>query len=464
MHVSNLQEFNMPVKEKPTLDEFLGQIARLFAKETVETTARETKFVQRESKLTGHIFLITYTFAMSIYANPTLEQLTALLDQVLDRFDEEISRVSLHQRINEYAVQFFEAMLAQAIRINLPPAQRLKILEQFVEVIIVDSTSFQVPANLAHLFKGAGGSGSEAGIKIRFGYDLKSGRFFYKLQSGNASDNQKGNGVVEEVSSGSLRLSDLGFFNFQGFAELDAKGAYFLSRWKTGVNLYQRTEAGEFVPLNLLRFVKHMKSAQTELEVYFCHKKEYYKIRLVIEKVPAKVVRLRIRRKKRECQRKKRSLSPNFKVLASVNTYITNAPKKKLPSHVCRLFYAIRWQIELIFKLWKSNFALERVAGIRKERVLCSLYAKLLCIFVTSKIVFWARNEVWNTRKRELSEFRAIKVLQTFLPQVPRLFFFAPSQLTALLHEAVEEMMKQCLKSPQTTRRYPLDMLDEAFS
>jgi hypothetical protein len=355
-------------------------------------------------------------------------------------------------------------MLAQAIRIKLPPAQTLKILEQFVEVIIVDSTSFQVPANLAHLFKGAGGSGSEAGIKIRFGYDLKSSRFFYKIQSGNASDNQKGNGVVEEVSSGSLRLSDLGFFNLQGFAELDAKGAYFLSRWKTGVNLYQRTEAGEFVPLTLLRFVKHMKLAQTDLEVYFCHKKEYYKIRLVIEKVPARVVRQRIRRRKRDCQRKKQSFSPAFKVLASVNTYITNVPKKKLPSQVCRLLYSIRWQIELIFKLWKSNFALARVAGIRKERVLCTLYAKLLCIFVTSKLVYWARNYVWNTRKRELSEFRASKVLQTFLPQIPRQLFFAPSQVIAFLHEAVEAMMKQCLKSKQSTRRYPLDMLDEAFS
>jgi hypothetical protein len=110
----------MPRKETPTLDEFLGQIAQLFARETVEMTARETKFVQRESKLTGHIFLITYTFAMSLYANPTLEQLTALLAQVLDRFDEEISRVSLHQRINAYAVQFFEAMLAHAITITMP--------------------------------------------------------------------------------------------------------------------------------------------------------------------------------------------------------------------------------------------------------------------------------------------------------------------------------------------------------
>ena len=68
----------MAMNKTPGLDEFLEHITQLFEKEHVEQTARETKFVQRQSKLTGHIFLITYTFAMSIYANPTLEQLTTL--------------------------------------------------------------------------------------------------------------------------------------------------------------------------------------------------------------------------------------------------------------------------------------------------------------------------------------------------------------------------------------------------
>ncbi len=76
--ITLILEINMNVNEKSTLDEFLDQIGQLFEKNMVEATARETKFVQRESKLTGHLFLITYTFAMSIYANPTLEQLTAL--------------------------------------------------------------------------------------------------------------------------------------------------------------------------------------------------------------------------------------------------------------------------------------------------------------------------------------------------------------------------------------------------
>lgn len=453
----------MNVNEHPNLDEFLAQIAQLFERERVETLARETKFVQRESKLTGHIFLITYTFAMSLYANPTLEQLSSLLDQVLERFDAEISREGLHQRINTSAVTFFEAMLAQAIRISLPSGSMLKIVAQFAEVILLDSTSFQVPDNLAHLFGGSGGSASTAAIKIRFGYDLKSGRFFYQIQAGTTPDNRDGNGVVEEIRPGALRLSDLGFFNLQSFWELEQKGAYYLSRMKTGVNLYHRTADGEFLLWDLGAFVQRMSPGRHELVRYLQHEQTFFKTRLIVESVPETVVRQRIRSMKRQCQKKGRAVPPQFTILATVNTYITNAPTTHLPSQWCRLLYAIRWQIELIFKLWKSNFALEHVAGVRKARVLCTLYAKLLCIFVTSKLVFWVRNAVWNTQKRELSEFRAVKVLQTYLAEVAWALVCSPVRVCAVLRNAMNAMTR-CLKCPQRTRRYPLDLRDEAFS
>jgi hypothetical protein len=321
-----------------------------------------------------------------------------------------------------------------------------------------------VPENLAHLFGGSGGNASEAALKIRFGYDLKSGRFFYRIQSGKTPDNRNGNGGVEEVSAGSLRISDLGFFNIQAFAQLDAQDAYYLSRMKTGVNLYQRGDDGTYTVLDLVTLVNEMNGARQDREVYLKRNQEFLATRLVIEPVPDTTIRQRIRRMKRQCQKKGRAFPPDFKVLATVNTYITNAPRPKLPSRLCRLVYRIRWQIELMFKLWKSNFALEQVAGIRKERVLCTLYAKLLCIFVSSKLVFWVRNEVWNTRKQELSEFRASKVLQTYLPQLPHLLLWAPSDVLPVLRDAVEAMSKHCVKSRQTTRRYPLDMVDEAFA
>jgi hypothetical protein len=320
-----------------------------------------------------------------------------------------------------------------------------------------------VPDNLAHLFGGSGGNASTAALKIRFGYDLKSARFFYQLQAGKTPDNRNGNGAVEDVRPGALRISDLGFFNIQAFQELEQKGAYYLSRLKTGVNLSTQTPTGDYQRWDLKTYVQQMPPGRQERVVYLRHKTTFLKTRLVIESVPESVISRRIRNMKQQCQRKGRAFPADFKILASVNLYITNAPTAYLPARWCRVLYSIRWQIELVFKVWKSNFALDHVAGIRRERVLCTLYAKLLCIFVTTKLVYWVRNTVWTTRKRELSEYRAVKVFQTYVSELTQALLHAPAQVLTVFRKAITAMAR-CVKTQQRTRRYPLDLLEEAFS
>jgi len=197
----------MHVTATPEWAECFQQLGQLFEKDSVEAIARETKFVQRASTLTGPIFLITSPFAISQYANPTLEQLSSVLDQGLERFEEEIRREALHQRMHDDAAAFFEAMLAQAIRLNLAARATLKIVAQFAEVILVERTSCQVPAKLAHLFGGSGGRASPAAMNIRVGDDLTSGRFFSRIQEGKTPDTRNDHGIVDDVSPGSLRLS-----------------------------------------------------------------------------------------------------------------------------------------------------------------------------------------------------------------------------------------------------------------
>lgn len=44
------------------------------------------------------------------------------------------------------------------------------------------------------------------------------------------------------------------------------------------------------------------------------------------------------------------------KRLSAINFYITNIPLEYLPKEQVYDFYSLRWQIELIFKTWKSFF------------------------------------------------------------------------------------------------------------
>ena len=71
---------------------------------------------------------------------------------------------------------------------------------------------------------------------------------------------------------------------------------------------------------------------------------------------------------------------------------ITNVPAKLLALNEAFVLYGVRWQIELLFKLWKSIGQLDESRSNNPWRILCELYAKLLAmliqhwIFLTS---FW---------------------------------------------------------------------------
>src|SRR5512136_1617690 len=119
---------------KAKIDGFIKQVSRFFNEETARAKAQESGFVQRESKLTGHLFLTVFTFGMSLYGTPTLTQLVGLLNLVEPEL--EMSREGLHQRLTEQAVQFFEAMLALVIELEVPGGLELTVLAAFKRILI----------------------------------------------------------------------------------------------------------------------------------------------------------------------------------------------------------------------------------------------------------------------------------------------------------------------------------------
>jgi len=165
-----------PIKEEELINKFLIEIDDLFQSEQIEALAHQSGFVQRRSPLGGHLFLTAFVFGVSIHDSPTLEQLCGLLHTAESHLN--LSRQGLDQRINEQAVEFFELLLSKAFHLQLPPELSMDLLSPFTQVVLLDSTGFQLPEHLADLFPGFGGGASPAGLKIQFGYDLKSGRFF----------------------------------------------------------------------------------------------------------------------------------------------------------------------------------------------------------------------------------------------------------------------------------------------
>ncbi len=68
--------------------------------------------------------------------------------------------------------------------------------------------------------------------------------------------------------------------------------------------------------------------------------------------------------------------------LADWSLFVTNVPPEKLTLDETFLLARLRWQIELLFKLWKSHGHLDDFATAKPWRILCELYAKLLAMIV----------------------------------------------------------------------------------
>jgi len=240
---------------------------------------------------------------MTIYRVPTLEQLIGLLNLAVK--DITISRQGLHNRISKNAVTFFEFMINKAIDISIPIFYDINLLQQFNQVLIVDSTSFQLPEELADVFTGCGGSGSEAGIKIQFGYDLKNSKFFYLFQNGKTPDNHAKNSFIDKVEANDIIIRDLGYFVINTFNEIDKKNAYFLSRLKSDIKVYKKDDNNELIELDLVEYIKDMKVDIVELEdVYLNVKGIIIKTRLILEKAPKEILQKRLRKINRNNKKK----------------------------------------------------------------------------------------------------------------------------------------------------------------
>lgn len=377
----------------PELQDFFTRVA--------ERVARETKFVQRESKLTGALFLRALVFGFADEPQANLEDLV----ETLDALGVPITKQGLQDRVMD-AVPFVKTMFERSLRL-LRPQVRLDLaaLKVFSGVFITDSTTVALPEGLRSEFAGCGGDGPAAALKIQLTLEWLTGAFdTLEFQAGRAADQGYG-GHLRDIRPGAVYLSDLGYFCLAHFRQIDQQQAYFLSRLDLHTAVFDAASAER---LDLLAWLRAQTTATVETD-WLIGVDERLPCRGLVTKLPSAVADRR-RQKAREAARAKgRTLSPRHLELLGWTIYLTNVPARLLTLDQIVVLYAVRWQIELMFKIWKSQCDLERVAGHRRERVLTELYAKLIGLVVTQ----WLSAPL-RIGERELSPVKVQNLVQRY--------------------------------------------------
>jgi hypothetical protein len=129
---------------------------------------------------------------------------------------------------------------------------------------------------------------------------------------------------------------------------------------------------------------------------------------------PQEVTEKRRRIAKEHAKKRGTPLSQTDLFLLGWTLFVTNAPATMISLQQVYDFYRIRWQIELIFKLWKSYCGLNQILTWRKERILTELYAKMIAIVIVHFLLAPLRipGEIFS--EREVSQVRFQQVLARF--------------------------------------------------
>lgn len=70
-----------------------------------------------------------------------------------------------------------------------------------------------------------------------------------------------------------------------------------------------------------------------------------------------------------------------------MNLYLTNIPAEQLPAEDVQATYALRWQIELLFKGLKRHYRLEDMPSGNRHIVESLLYAAILSLAVSRRLM-----------------------------------------------------------------------------
>jgi hypothetical protein len=105
-------------------------------------------------------------------------------------------------------------------------------------------------------------------------------------------------------------------------------------------------------------------------------------VRLLAVRVPEQEAEERRERVRREAKQRGRPVSQKKLDLCEWNLLVTNAPAKLVGRWEAHGLRRVRWQIELVFKVFKSEGKIDETRSKCPHRVLCELYAKLLGMVV----------------------------------------------------------------------------------
>ena len=456
---------------------FAKEIKNYFSKQELENIAREVKFVQRKGKLEAWHFLFLCSFLEVEVAKDTLQTLCSRIGAKLDII---VSKQAINQRFTNMCTEFLKKIFRKLMKDTIKSRVSIKsnIDNHFKRIRILDSTGFQLPEKYSDIYPGSGGNASSAGVKVQLEYELKSGEFLnIDFFSGKDSDCSYSKTLGSTIQKDDLILRDLGYFDLDEFEIINKKSAYYISRVKANTKVYILNKNIEYFKngspkkgsiyeeIDLVEIMENMKTAETiEIKEAFVGEEKKLPTRLVIYKHTEKELVKITNSVKKESKKKGKQKSEKTMKLLGLCVYMTNISNQVLKNEEIHDIYSLRWQVELIFKTWKSIYNMEKVRNVKLDRFECQLYGKLILVLLSSTITFRIRAILLIKKKKEISEIKVTSIICEYLESLYFKIINSPNKVCNILSIIFQDVCKNGKKSHKKDKPTVFDILGVRYN
>jgi hypothetical protein len=436
----------------------INNIQELFSIEFLNRLGKKTGFIRRRSKITAETFLSFNTFSSSDMCDKSL---STLCGRLAAQHNISISPQALNERFNQCSVNFMQEVF------NIMMMKQNKILNcensklNFNRILVNDATSYKLPEKFCNEFKGAGGVSSKSAIKIQLQYDLLSGKFICcDTYSGTSSDSKYVEVMDNHTKAGDLRLSDLGYYKVDYLKKIDDKKAFFISKLKSTSTVYKKNpfpilrkngtivKSTEYIKIDIFEIIKPLADGETiEIKDIYIGSKKELKSRLIITKLSEENKQKRKIKHLASVRRGRGKITDRSMAWTEINVYITNVPEKILATEQIHDVYSLRWQIEIMFKVWKSIFNINNVKNVKIERFKCFLYGRLIALLLSSSIVFTSRDIIYEEDSKEISELKSFYQVHEFFTVLKTEIFKGEISILTLLKKIINAIRRFGIKS-----------------
>jgi hypothetical protein len=291
-----------------------------------------------------------------------------------------VSKQAIAERLSFQTAHWLRCVLEQAVSTLLlasPLTQGL--LARFPAVMLEDASTVQLPDALAFLWKGCGGSASASSIKLGVRWDLRSGQLQGPLLQDGKSHETHNPVHALALPAGGVWVADAAYYSLLSLHQLAQLGIFFAIRPRG--NLVVSTPDGKRLP------EAWYLSQQTGKVIDLCVRLGsipalWLPARLLALPVAPEVAEQRRVHLLEKAKNQGHVPSAEALALASWNLIVTNIAVTLLPAQEVLLLYRARWQVELLFKLWKSHGHVDEWSSANPQHILCEFYAKLLAMLV----------------------------------------------------------------------------------